>query len=140
MSSAPDPSDTPLEYLDIIYDTDRRNRITPQIGDIEFSLYGPQMQPPVAVDTGARHVEKEPIGEEPVRQYMGPNLDQITIVGECSVYEASQIDQLKENEEVYVRTFRWSGNATVDSTSTESLGKRYNGTWVYKYTIKLTEA
>lgn len=115
-------------------------RPIPKVGDVEFTLYGRKStHPQVAVDTSARYIEKKPISEVPVRQYMGPNLDKITIKGECSPYEATRVDELEEEDIVDVRTARWSGKAQVDNTSTESAGKRYRQTWVYTYTIELTE-
>lgn len=114
------------------------NRPAPRVGDIEFSVYGGRTQPFVDVDSENRYSTHEPIGTDPVRQYLGPKLDEITIVGECSPDEASQIDDLEG--EVEVRTPRWSGTATVDSTSTEAQQKKSEGEWIYKYNIKLTEA
>lgn len=119
---------------------DRDQRPPPKVGPISFSLYGKRSTfPQVSVDGGARYVVKRPIGEAPIRQHVGEELEKITIQGECSPEEASRVDDLSELEAVDVRTHRWSGRAQVDDTSTNSMSKQYRGTWVYKYTIELTE-
>lgn len=114
-------------------------RPTPRVGDVMFTLYGDQMQPPVTIDSGAKYVEKEPIGEPTVRQYMGSELKSIQMIGECSPKIANEVDELSEHETVEVIHPRWSGIAQIDSTSTESMGKRYKGHWVQKFTIDMTE-
>jgi len=113
------------------------NRPSPRVGPVEFSVYGGRTQPFVDVDTENRYETLEPIGTDPVRQFLGPKLDEITIVGDCSPDEADQVDDLEG--EVEVRTARWNGVATVDSTSTQAQQKKLEGEWIYKYNIKLTE-
>jgi hypothetical protein len=94
----------------------------------------------VNVDTEARYQTLEPIGTAPVRQYLGEKLDEISIEGECTESEAVKVDALTENSEVEVRTARWSGTATVDSTSTQAQNKKSEEEgWIYSYSIKLTE-
>ena len=113
-------------------------RVQPRIGSVSPSVYDGRTQPFVDVDSENRYTTHEPIGMDPVRQYLGPKLDEITIVGDCTEEEAGQIDDLEG--EVEVRTPRWSGTATVDSTSTEAQQKKSEDEWIYKYNIKLTEA
>jgi hypothetical protein len=113
------------------------NLVSPKVGDIEFDLYDERTQPIVDIDTEGRYVDKEPIGEEVVRQYLGPELRTITMIGECSVWESAAVDNLGGT--TTMRTFRHSGQVQVDNTTTESLGKHYDGVPVYKYTIEMSE-
>jgi hypothetical protein len=94
----------------------------------------------VDVDSSSRYQTLEPIGTSPVRQYLGEKLDEISINGECTESEAAKVDALTEKAEVEVRTARWSGTATVDSTSTEAQQKKSEDKgWIYSYSIRLTE-
>lgn len=131
------------DFLDIFEsvnsDAYGRDSPRPSIGGITFELYGPRTQPIVSVDREERYVDKKPIGEEPVKQHLGPGFKTITIVGECTSREASRVDDIEGGEGLNVITARWSGTGTIISTSTESLGKYYRGNLVYKYTVELTE-
>lgn len=113
--------------------------VTPRIGDIEFTLYGSNMQPPFSVDTGARYKTKEPIGDPVIRQHLGVEPKEMTLIGECSPKTADRVDELRHNTSVELRHPRHSGDVQVDSTSTESMGKHYKGITVQKFTIEMTE-
>lgn len=128
-----------LDYVDVIDIDGNRAIPTPAIGDIEFTLYGDEMQPPVDTETGGRYVTKRPIGEDPVRQYQGPELKKLTMTGECTVTTASDVDNLTEKAEVRLRSFRHSGHVQIDDTSTTSMGKYYDGQKVYKFVVDMTE-
>jgi hypothetical protein len=115
-------------------------RPKPKVGGIEFSLYDGRTQPLVSVGTSVRYKTHKPIGADPVKQELGPDLDEITIEGECSVEEANRVDQLKEDAVVEVRTHRFSGLASVDSTDTSPQSKKdAEKGWIHSYTIELTE-
>lgn len=129
-----------LEYFEeFAGEPDWKDNPEPKIGDAEFSLYGPRTQPVVSIDREERYVDKKPIGEDPVKQHLGPGFKTITIVGEATTTEANIVDSMDGGVEQYVRTARWSGYGTILNTSTESLGKYYRGTLVYKYTVEMTE-
>ena len=94
----------------------------------------------VDVETEARYEKLEPIGAPVVQQYLGEKPDEVSVTGECTESEAEKVDGLTENSKVEVRTARWSGTATVNSTSTTAQRKkdRQKG-WIYSYSIELTE-
>jgi len=117
-----------------------KDRVTPRIGPVEPSVYGGNTQPFVDVRSGNRYVTHEPIGTEPVRQFLGPKLETITIRGDCTKEEANRIDELEGAVEV--RTERWSGVATVESTTTTAEQKydESNDRWIYSYDVKLKES
>jgi hypothetical protein len=117
-----------------------KDRVTPRIGPVEPSVYDGNTQPFVDVSSSNRYVTLKPIGTEPVRQFLGPDLEKITIEGDCTREEANRIDELEG--EVEVRTSRWSGVATVESTTTTAQQK-YKGSedkWIYSYQIELKES
>lgn len=100
-------------------------------------------QPNVAVNTSARFVTHDTIGDVTIRQKVGEDPDKVSIDGICTVEEANDIDDLKANEVVEVVSNRWSGRAQVASTRTsphsEGGSQDKDGEWLHTFTIELSE-
>lgn len=98
-------------------------------------------QPKVSVDTGARYVDHQTIGDKTVRQFLGKDPDKIEIRGSCTLPEANAIDDIVNGQSATLISHRWSGKAQVDSTSTDPAGqwrKDIPEEWIYTYVINLT--
>lgn len=109
-----------------------------RIGDLALSY----RQPDVSVSTSARYTDIEVLGDTTVRQKLGTSPDEISINGICTQEEANQIDNLVHQDQVYVISSRWDGDAQVDSTNTDPLaegGAIADGEWTHTFTIDLTE-
>lgn len=79
--------------------------------------------PFIDISFQGRNVTLEPIGREPVVQYMGPELREIMIQGHCYHNEATFIDSLSEDGYVRVISDRWSGDGIVNSAMSSATGE-----------------
>lgn len=111
--------------------------VTPRLGDVTVALYGRDTTPLVRVVSPERSATHDRIGKPPIKQDLGPGLDEVEVRGECASETASAIDDLRGV--ITVRTDRWQGRARIESTETAPLQKRYDGARVYEYTARLTE-
>lgn len=114
---------------------DERPRV--QIGNVLFKY----TQPNVSVNTSARYVEHDVIGDTVVRQKIGESPDEISVEGVCTAGEASMIDDLVHETEVTFISNRWEGVAQVASTSTSPLDDGGaldpDGEWTHEFTAEL---
>jgi len=115
----------------------RDNRPFVSIGDVELKYE----QPNISVNTSARFATHEVIGNVTVRQKLGEDPDELSIEGVCTLDEANEIDQLKDEELVEVVSNRWNGQAQVASTSTRPIaeggGMDNDQEWLHRFTIEL---
>jgi len=100
-------------------------------------------QPNIAVDTSARYVTHDVVGDVTVRQKLGESPDEISVDGHCTEEEADKIDQLKDYPYIEFISNRWIGFAQVASTNTsphsEGGTQRGDGSWIHTFTIELVE-
>lgn len=143
--------DTPDPAVDELLDEDESTLFLdkgPDSGDVNWSVADPFVhleyaQPDVSVDTSARYVNHEVIGDITVRQKLGEDPANISIDGLCTKEEANKIDQLTEFPYIELVSNRWSGFAQVASTTTSphSPGgsQDKDGRWLHTFSIELSE-
>lgn len=116
--------------------------------DVDFEIGDPFLelkygQPNVAVDTSARYVTHEVIGDTTVRQKLGEDPDTISINGICTAEEANKIDKLTEFPYVELVSNRWSGFAQIASANTsphsEGGTQDKDEEWLHTFSIELAE-
>jgi len=121
-----------------------RDRTAARIGNLEF--HERFDDPVVDVDTEANTTEKTTIDDTIIVQSLGRRADRITVEGIIPENQVVVVDELVEQDQVTVRTHRWSGQAIVLSTScnyTQTYDSyehpEFGQQWLYEFTIDIIE-
>jgi hypothetical protein len=106
-------------------------------------------QPNISKDAGTKTIEHDIIGGKTVLQKIGEEATEIEIEGICTRDESMTIDEMVNDDVIYVRSHRHEGYAVLDSASTSPIsdgggiigvtngGKEFN--WSHEFTISCKE-
>lgn len=113
------------------------------LGEGVFTVILSNNQPNIGVATSNRYVEHETVDGAIIRQKVGQGNKEITMEGLCTTPEANLIDNLPNENRVFINSNRFRGNVTIDTTSTSPIedggGMDLDGNFTHEFDITLVQ-
>lgn len=113
------------------------------LGEGIFTVQLANSQPNISVSTSNRFVEHKTVDGAIIRQKVGKGNVEVTMEGVCTTPEANLLDNLPNENRVFIESNRFQGNVTVDSVSTNPIedggGMDIDGNFTHEFSLTLVQ-
>lgn len=113
------------------------------LGEGVFTVQLSSAQPNISVNTSNRFVEHKTVDGAIIRQKIGKGNVEVTMEGVCTTPEANLLDNLPNENRVFIESNRFQGNVTVDTISTNPIedggGMNLDGKFTHEFSLTLVQ-
>lgn len=113
------------------------------LGEGVFTVQLSSAQPNISVNTSNRFVEHKTVDGAIIRQKIGKGNVEVTMEGVCTTPEANLLDNLPNENRVFIESNRFQGNVTVDTISTNPIedggGMNLDGNFTHEFSLTLVQ-
>lgn len=113
------------------------------LGEGNFTVQLLYDQPNISVSAKTRFVEHETVDGAIIRQKLGKGNTGVEMEGVCTTPEANLLDNLFNEDRIFIKSNRFTGNVTVESTSTNPIedggGMNLDGNFTHEFTVSMIQ-